>query len=342
MTAVLTTPDVADGRAALLGLWARNLPGADAERHAWLYEHGGCEAMLARQDDGAAIGAVGLMPRTMRVGDRAVRVGQTIDLNVDRDHRTMGVAISLQRTLLARADERDLPFVYAIPTPAAAAILRRVGYRDVGPIGHWTKPLSAEYKLRDRAPPAVARAGAWLLAPWIRLRYGEPAVSPAVGRLVQLREFDARFDALARAASDHFPILGDRGAAYLDWRFRRCPHLTFETYGVVAADNALLGYVVCRRDPGDVIQIRDFLGRDPLATAQVLASFCRQMRRDGMQAIQLRVLGPVWLDASLHQLGFRRRETSDTLAVAERRPSAQSPFDAQHWFFTPADLDVEP
>src|SRR5207244_8993620 len=106
--------------------------------------------------------------------------GQAIDLNVDRERRTMGLALQLQRVLLESLPDRDVAFVYAMPGQQAAAILRRVGYREVGPINHWTKPLSAESKLRRWIRPRLpAKMAAWLVAPWLHWRYGERPQRPA-------------------------------------------------------------------------------------------------------------------------------------------------------------------
>ena len=80
-------------RDCILDLWRRNLPDASTERYTWLYDEGPARSWLVRSAEGAAVGAIGLMPRRMRFFGQTTPVGQAIDLNVDKEHRALGPAL---------------------------------------------------------------------------------------------------------------------------------------------------------------------------------------------------------------------------------------------------------
>ncbi len=346
MTYSIIQADASAGRAPLLNLWRRNLPRATPERYAWLYGTGPACTWLAQDDDGEPIGATGLMTRDLLIHQRLCRAGQAIDLNVDRGQRTMGLALDLQRSVVESLSERGLDFVYAIPGKQAAPIQRRVGYQEVGPIDQWTKPLSAEYKLRQLIKPRLpAKALAWLMHPWMRWRYGEKSLrNGAHHQPVALSAFDGRFNELWKHAAPQFAIFGERSAAYLTWRFHQYPGIVYRIFGLADAAGGLEGYVVYRSEANDAVCISDFLFKDQNACTNLIAAFSQQMRQERVQAIHLTFLGPAWLGNQLTTLGFCQRATQDVLLVYANEESGIDETlltDRNNWFFTRADLDVE-
>jgi hypothetical protein len=339
-------PDLDRDRDAVLDLWKRNLPAASADRYAWLYETGPATGWLLSANGGTIVGAAGLMDRSMSVFGRDLRAGQAIDLNVDQDHRTLGPALGLQRAVTATVQRREHDLIYALPIAQSEPVLRRAGYRVLGEVGRWVKPLSCgdvlARWLRRRLPRKVATAAADSL---LHLASPERYYHRSADvRLEVAEHFDRRFDLLWEAAAGQFPIIGQRTAAYLNWRFARCPETCHRVFCLLGADGGLLAYLVyCRRQ--DVVQIGDFFFADPHKLDVLLAEFLRQMRRERAKAVTTVYLGPEVVCHRLRRFGFWKRPSPwKALVYADRQrfgPELGGLLDTENWFLTRADADTD-
>lgn len=333
-------------RATLLGLWSANLPDACPDRHRWLYAEGPSLGWLLQTADGQAIGATGLMHRTMRVFGETALAGQAIDLNVNQEHRSVGPALTLQRAVTAQVHSRSLQLLYAFPNSHSEPILRRVGYRPFGQLQRWAKPLRSEpylpAGLRSRLlrKPVATGIDTFLMLSARELRTGRPQGS----RFERPDGFDARFDLLWRAAASRFDIVGERTSAYLDWRWRQKPGLKHNVLTLCDADGSLLAYVVFSRH-GETVYLDDFLFREPHHLSCVLAELLRQARRERANAVITTYLGSPEVESILQSFGFWKRpvQWNGLVLVDPNHPlhTEQRLYNAAAWHVTRADLDTD-
>jgi predicted N-acetyltransferase YhbS len=337
MTYRVAPSDSAADRQAILELWQRNLPEADFVRYAWLYDRGPTVGLLLRDEAGEPVGSAGLMRRTVRVFGHDVTAGQAVDLNVDRTHRTIGPALALQRAVIATADERQCEFIYGFPNPQSEAVLRRGGFREIGRLGRWVRPLSTR-RLSTRVPRWLA-AGTDLLLPLITPETYRRV--PAGLRVERVRQFDSRFDRLFEAAAARVPILGHRTAEYLDWRFARSPHARHRVLGLFEGD-ALLAYVIWRRRRGTA-RIGDLLAAEPRNLEILLAELLRRLRRRDTEAVVVNYLGHPSVCRTLARLGFWHRvlEWKAMIRLTAGASDADRLLPPDHWYLTRADLDTD-
>jgi predicted N-acetyltransferase YhbS len=338
MTYHVCPPNPVADRQAILELWQRNLPEADPSRFAWLYDRGPTQGLVLRSDADEAVGSTGLMRRTLRAFGRDVEAAQAVDLNVDRQHRTIGPALALQRAAIDSARQAGLPLIYGFPNPQSEAVLRRAGYREIGRLGRWVKPLSSR---RLALPSWLAFAADRLL----------PLVSPETYRRLpaglraeRIGRFDERFDRLFEAATARLPIVGHRTAAYLAWRFARRPHVGHHAIGLFDRGNGLLAYVVWRWHRGTAC-VGDLLAAEPTHLEMLLAELLRRLRRRQTEAVVVSYLGHGDVCAVLARLGFWPRPL-DWKAMLHIDPAAVGPdvdrwLRPDHWYLTRADLDTD-
>lgn len=338
MTYRVCPSDLVADRDAILGLWHRNLPEADPTRFAWLYDRGPTLGLVLRSDSDEAVGSAGLMRRTLRAFGRDVEAGQAVDLNVDRQHRTIGPALALQRAVIDQAGQAGLPLIYGFPNAQSAAVHRRTGYREIGRLGRWVKPLSFR---RLALPPWLAFAADRLL----------PFVSPetyrrlpADLRVERIGRFDERFDRLFEAAAARLPIVGHRTAAYLTWRFARRPHSGHHVLGLLDRSNGLRAYVVWRWHRGTAC-VGDFLAAEPADLEILLAELLRRLRRRRTVAVVVSYLGHPDVCGVLGRLKFWPRPL-DWKAVLHVDTSVLGPdvdrwLQPDQWYLTRADLDTD-
>jgi GNAT superfamily N-acetyltransferase len=126
-------PDV-DGP-EVLELCLRSLPGFTSARYAKYFERnplGPPAFVIARDPTGKAVGTAGLHPTEMLVDGQVRPAAVAGDFVVDEAFRGFGPAVALQRSLLSLCSQRGWAFAYGLPNPAASAVLKRVGYRELG------------------------------------------------------------------------------------------------------------------------------------------------------------------------------------------------------------------
>ena len=338
----------------ILALWARNLPEASPQRYDWLYENGPTQGWVVRDDDETIIGSIGMMDRTMKVFNDICRTGQPVDFNVDKQHRTVGPALQLQRRLTEAVDDGQLALSYGLPNEQAQPVLRRVGYRATGIMGRWTKPLRTYDVLGDylknrsfrKAASVVLDAGLQLTSPETRRCRRRGIRAEIVDR------FDDRFDRLWAAARDKYAIIGQRTSDYLQWRFAECPDVRYRTLTLCDDCDRLLAYLTYSQDKGRAY-IGDLLFVNDADLELLLCEFIWLLRRQRKEAATMIFHGNSFIKNILRKFGFRYRPSQwqvlvyanrDELAAAANSDdldaSYESAMNEENWFLTQADIDT--
>ncbi len=177
--------------------------------------------------------------------------------------------------------------------------------------------------------------------PTFRLRLGAERGVPAAMRVVELSQFDARFDRLWQLVKDDHLVIARRDRAHLQWRYVQNPAVQ---YRILACEDGeeLLGYAVCKRF-GDEVHVVDLLSvRDEEIGLHLISRALEIARRGGASALSL------WLNAShplhweLEKRGFRNEEpiTYFTGLVLRRDLRAHIVYDYRSWYLTMGDSDV--
>lgn len=350
MTYTVSQTDPAGSRQEILALWKENLPTAVEGRYAWLYESGWAKGWVLNAEDGAAVGASGLMMRTIRSPEGILRAGQAIDLNVDKHHRTGGPALRLARMVVHAAAEEGRQLVYAFPNRESEPILRRAGYRRLGTVQRWFKPLRCQRILQKRLHHPLVRAAAKPVSlaidavltvksceTWCCRRPAEIHVRVA-------DRFDASFDRLWQTASRQFPLIGERTADYLSWRFGQSPGGHFQAFCIDNACQEMQAYVIYTCRDG-VAHVTDMLFIDAGSLNRLLAEFLRHLRRQKAEAVVLVYLGPRVIAETLKAFGFWQRPSLwNAMVTADWNRPGGNPsllLDEERWFLTRADIDTD-
>jgi hypothetical protein len=339
MTYRVSPSDPVADHETILDLWRRNLPGADAARFAWLYEQGPTVGLVLRSDD-EVVGSAGLMRRTMRVLGRDQEVVQAVDLNVDRKHRTIGPALALQRAVIEMAHQSGWPVIYGFPNPQSKAVLLRGGYRELGCLGRWIKPLSTR-KLSRRLPrwlTTVADVGLHAVARETYRRI------PAGLRAARIGRFDERFDRLFEVAAAWLPIVGHRTAEYLNWRYSRRTPSRHHVLGLLDQNDRLRAYVIWGWRRGTA-SVSDLLADEPAHLEILLAALMRRLRRRRTDSVVFSYLGHPDVCTLLTRLGFwpRALDWKALLHVAPELSAADVErwMRPENWYLTRADFDTD-
>jgi hypothetical protein len=346
MSYVITNPNAPPDKSRLLALWRRNLPTASEGRLAWLYDGGRATNWFVSTQTGDVVGATGLMRRRMKLGPHLLEAGNAIDFNVDQEHRSVGPALQLQRAVTGSLPSSAMPLVYALPSPEATAVMKRTGYRVLGQLNRWARPLHSEYKLRERIKPRLlAKLAGFCIDAGMWLRSAEFSHHcPASLCSEVLDGFDKRFDHFWKLAARQFPVVGERTASYLDWRFQQCPDLKYRVFCLSDIDRQLVGYVVYFLSEGHAY-ISDMLFADRPALHLLLGEFLQHLRDIDTQSAQFEYFGAPFVTEALQAFGFSNRGSRRPVLVYlnERAagPNVADILKSENWFLTKADCDTD-
>ena len=314
-----TVPMQPSHREAVLRLWRENLPAPEhqqnlLERSAWAYNDkpGGAARTVVALDEesGELVGCGSVYPRSVTAGGSRLLAGVLADFAVSRPHRSGAAALLIQRALARGSGmEPELSFMYGLPNEAALPVFRRVGYKAIGCVRSWVKPLRAAYKLREYVPGAsIARVAALPVDSYLTAADHRRARRFTPTQSFVLEHADHRFDTLWVRGSPNYRLAGERTAAYLNWRYATrssSPRQFFCVQERSASD--LLGYVVFSRR-GTKIVVHDLFAENPEEAAErVLLQFTTDMRRDGCDSVFAVYFGDHRLEHSFNRSGFLTR-----------------------------------
>jgi len=345
---VVAPVDAAHNEALFVGLRRASL-GPEATNDAlyrWQYQEAPdpADALVLRttQDD-EAVGWVSVQPHRLAVDGKVRRAGLLVNLVVVPEHRTVLPALQLQRAATQWAREAyDLSYGY--PNRAALGGFVRAGYRKMGAIRRYACPLG-EFGLQlskagvEPHLAAVAGVGADALSPlgrkalWLRWRRRYD--------LEWLDHADERLDGLweSAVAESRGRIVGDRSAAFVEWRLVRHPQEGHRLALLVdRRGGRAVGHAAVLRIGGRA-RIDDFFALDG-AYEPLLDGLLASASADGAEGVELGYLGRREVVEVLQSRGFRAREELRSVIVDAGKVDLPWLMEPERWHLTSADGDL--
>jgi GNAT superfamily N-acetyltransferase len=317
---------------------------ASRRRWAWQYREnprsdGAPEIWVAREG-GRILGQYASMPVRLWWGDREVRASWGMDVFLREEVRGQGVGALLFDTW---SQNVDVALGLGLTT-SSYSLFQKLGYRDVGPVPFYRKILDPAAVLARRVGRAAATIAGPLLGAALRSLNPEApeggagvAVRPATG-------FGPEYDRLWARARSSYAMCVRRDAAYLEWKYERCPHRRYARWEARRGDD-LVGFAVSRHEDyrglrlgwiTDVFaEASDGAARQALLSA-VLADF-RQARVARAQAFSLHS----GLGNELLRRGFSRGPSPMQFCVRSRAGGNEVLADPGRWHVVFGDSDMD-
>ena len=354
MTYSIRSADLEAEAAVFLEVLGRNLRHSPQEtgreRFRWLYldNPAGRGAAYLSSVVGAdgqrqVVGCTGLGLRRFVNGERPLRAALLADFAVDAPHRTLQPALRLQRVAHEWVDAAA-EISYAFPNRHAVGVFRRLGYHE-GRFARYVRVLRHEPYVARVVPSAVAAAvGGALLdgALKVRDRWGQKRAATDL-QLTWLREPDERFDRLFEEARRSYRLLGERGAAFLRWRFAQRAGAPAELVALAPPDGSRLhAYAaVVTPEPG-VAVLEDILGATPQDLSLLLEPLLRELQDRGFRSASLEFAGDPRIKEVLAAHTFMERDARAVVMAPARDFTGDRGVlkDAAAWYLTGADTDT--
>jgi GNAT superfamily N-acetyltransferase len=319
----------------------------EASRRRWRWQYldnpatgpEGPEIWVARED-GRVLGQYASMPVRLWWGGRLVRSSWGMDVFLRAEARGKGLGA---RLFTAWSDHVEVALGLGL-TPSSYGLFKKLGYRDVGPVPFFQKVLDPKAVAARRMGPSLGAAAGPLLGLALKTLHPE-APAPDTGVEVKtVTAFGDGYDTLWERAGGSYAMCVRRDAAYLDWKYVRCPHRRY-ALREARREGELLGFAVSRDEDyrglrlGWIVDVfahaEDQEVREALL-GSVLDSF-RESRVARAQAFAMSAP----LQRDLARRGFAPARSPMQFCVRTRVPSEGVFEDLGRWHVVFGDSDMD-
>jgi len=334
---------------ALLKLWNENHDRNLDEKYEWFYDGnpaGEAIVSLVREDgSGEYVGCSATFPRKFSLDGDDLRAGVPGDLFVSQKHRVVAPGLNLVKRLISIVREHELDLLYIWPNKNAEPVLRRAGFRHLGPNTRVAKIVRTSEQLQKRCfckyligpVSALLDAALRLFAfeTWYRFK-GEFVCE-------EMDDFDERFDDLWRRSRPRFKVVGERTSGFLRWKYLEKPDVEYRIYAIFnSKKDELKGYVVHCMDENS-ISLMDLVLPEDRTTARIFVSnFLRHVKKQPISSVVMQFLENREIVGFLKMFGFVKRKDDWNVyyycseELLERFPVLE---DSEAWLLTNFDMD---
>jgi hypothetical protein len=324
----------------------------DARTFRWKYREnpdGPAIGRVACAPDGTVVGGYSYVPRRFRRDGQPLLLMQASDAMTLPEWRGQGIFTGLDDLVCAEAGSQGVPWAFAYSGRQSLKGFLGNGWRL---IGH-----ARVLRLAFRGRALAARAGRFgpavrALSPaldvWLGWR-ARQALAGAGGaaQVERLERFGADADELNAAAAPATGLYGERGAAWLNWRYVDTPGRRQEAIAL-RAGGRLRGWLVAEFHGGHAWLVDHLAADEPARAALLLGFACAAQARGVDEATALLCPHHPAVPA-LAALGFRTRrsrakEFRDIFPFIVRPCRPDSPpgdLSLRRWHLADGDRDAE-
>ncbi len=254
----------------------------------------------------------GVTPVAMRVNGQDCLTGLSGTTMTHPDYRGRGLFTSLAQRVYARMAESGMTMVWGFPNlQSHRGFIRDLAWKDI-------------YEV-----------------PTLHLRLPTNLSPVNSGHVIELPEFDSRFDQLWNKVKDECFIIGRRDRQYLHWRYRKNPEQHYRIL-VYQEGTTIAGYIVFKRYQSELQIVDILLGRDVEVGEELVAETARIALEDSAASIGLWLNVTHPLHHTLEKMGFRLNEpiTYWSGLVLQSNQTDVPLYDFRKWHLTMGDSDV--
>jgi GNAT superfamily N-acetyltransferase len=295
------------------------------------------EIWVAREGD-RVLGQYASMPVALWWQGREVRASWGMDVFVRPEARGKGVGA---RLFLAWADYVDVALGLGL-TPSSYALFHKLGFADVGPVPFFRTWLDPGQVLARRFGRPLGRLlGAGVsLALWF-LRH-----TPRTGdvKVRAIERFEAEYDELwSRTRASHGMCVC-RKAAYLNWKYVRCPHRRYDLWEA-RREERVVGFAISRHEEyrglrlGWIVDVYADAG-DREARGALLKAILASFQAAGVARAQAFAMSRA-LARDLRRMGFVGGSSPMQFCVRTRAGMPEVSGDPGGWHVVFGDSDMD-
>jgi hypothetical protein len=339
--------DVENDKEAILSVVHRNLSVAYSDqRYDWNYKqcpYGKASCWLLKHESSDSfVGSASLFPRRMIAKGKKVPAGIIGDFSIDKKHRGLGPAIELLKGVVSDTGAPDRCLLYETPNEKSSPVFSRVGYKEIGRVRVYLKPLNMGSLSKDFLPRYLRSDGVLKIVDSCGdVLSRERRVKDRPGHTFEMpNRFDERFDVLWGKVSGQFGIIGERSSDFLNWRYGRS-YAYYRTFCVLDEGNELGAYLVYRVKD-NICYVADMLAMPSgNLLGLLMAKFITHQRKAGIGAIAVRYMGNRSIRKMLRSFNFMVvNDSTKAVLYADGLPDQSYLLDDSNWHFLAGDMDI--
>lgn len=320
---------------------------AEGSRRRWQWQYlenpvrgsNGPVIWIAREGD-AVLGQYASMPVRLHWGGREVSSSWGMDVFLRPQARGKGIGAKLFTTW---SEHVEVALGLGL-TPSSYGLFKKLGYHDVGPVPFYQKVLDPAAVARRRLGTGLGALAAPLLGLGLRLVAPERHRDASGVEVREVAGFSAEYDALWDRTASSYAMCVRRDAAYLDWKYVRCPH---QRYTLLEArrDGLLSGFAVSRHQDyrglrlGWIVDLFAGAGDQAIRDA-LLGEALERFRQAGVARAQCFALNRA-LGEDLRARGFLPAASPMQFCVSTRVESVAVLTDLARWHVVFGDSDMD-
>lgn len=344
-------PDDYEEQARLFNTCFRKDKGPETFR--WKYgenPHGTALSLVACDAAGRIVGGYSYVPRRFRRDGGSVVLMQASDAMVDPSARRQGIFTGLDDIVCEQSGERGIPWAYAYSGRLSYTGFLGNGWQAIGhaPVLRYRFRSRRGLLRLGRCGPLAARAAPLLDRAWRRRDRRLSVHDDDVAALTRVQRFDQAFDALFERCVPALGLIGERDAAWLNWRYVDTPSRRQECWALRSPDGRrVVGWLVGEFVDGNAYLV-DHLAEDDAVRARLLAAFTTLAHHRGMQEATAMLFEHHPAVPALLALGWqaprRRKEFRDIYPwIVRACGESADPIDLAmtRWHLADGDRDAE-
>lgn len=326
-------------REEIIRFWELYLPGTASGRFDWMNSGNpaGPSIWFLAFDDkaGELSGTISVMLRDLVYRNTNIRAGILGDFMVRGTDRVFGPGLMLPRAVVSRMGELGLDLLYTVPNHDSRKIIEKSGFTRCLTLKSLVMPVTTEHYLSKYMNETMAR----YLAPVSDAALRILTASFKQGVSTKIREekwADESFDALwAVVRSRGHMLMGERGSAYLNWRYFLNPRCDYRLIACRNKRGELLGYIFFSMDSGKV-HIHDIVALEKSHVRDMIRELNSWTVNNGCHGIEIQFADKILLLPWLNRFFFfDAKGDIDVYAVAPGEG-----IDVSQWNFFSGDRNI--
>lgn len=333
----------------IFNIWERNYPGVLGKKYGWIYENnpaGKAHVWLLKHDGTAEyVGVTALFPRKFLVNGKMLLAGIAGDLVVDKEHRSLGPAIMLQKAVTSAILDGTFNFIYGFPNKASEPVFKRVGYQILGERVRLVKIFKTAPQI-SRLP--FGKYWGFFLSPVLDIILKLSSAETWFFRnkkytCKEMGDIDERFDRLWDKRDFELNIAGERKTSYLKWKFFSKPHSKNRLFVIFDSEKYIKGYIIYHW-LGKTIEIKDlWFKSDREAFSALISCFLKHAQALNAESVIIALLKNDRFIKMMRRFWFIKRDDEQKIFVLFSKdtltfyPSIEK---KDNWFLLQSDDDM--
>lgn len=347
MSYSIVKADLINNKADILNLMCRNLGMHSEEWFTWKYlacPYGVARCWLIKDDNsGNFVGTAALFPRKKSLNNKNFYIGIAGDFAIDRNFRSFGLALKLQKHILAVFEKEGFDFVYGTPNNLAEGVLLKSGYTEIGTFTRYAKLLRTESVLKKYIKLILVLKIASAVCDFLlNLVSRGKFINIADGDGIQvLAVSDRKTEGLFERIRNNFNLSSIKDSVFLRWRYQESLDKKYNILFIFSNKREIFGYLVYfERDKVYYIEDIFFTGSEKTLN-YIFSAVIRIARKQRISSISLNFFGNSAVEKILLRFGFIPREPGHKIIVYSNNQQVKSQLlNKENWFFMNGDNDA--